>query len=64
MAKEDLVTERASEEERAWLSVVLPGELKVWLRVRAATASKSASAYVRELVEKDRLRSQADESVA
>ncbi len=40
--------------DRVWLSVVMSEDLKKWVRVRAASASKSASAFVRELVEKER----------
>ena len=40
--------------EKSWLSVVLPDELKRWVRVEAAHRDMSASAYVRELVERER----------
>jgi hypothetical protein len=40
--------------ENAWLSVVLPEELKRWVRVEAAQRNMSASAYVRDLVERER----------
>jgi hypothetical protein len=46
--------EEEAERERAWLSVVVPEELKMWVRVRAATVSKSTSAYIRDLLERDR----------
>ena len=41
-------------DEKAWLSVVLPEDLKRWVRVEAAQRDMSASAYVRELVERER----------
>lgn len=40
--------------ENAFLSVVMPEELKRWVRVEAAQRDMSASAYVRELVVKER----------
>lgn len=39
---------------KAWLSVVVPEDLKRWVRVEAAQRDMSASAYVRELVERER----------
>lgn len=50
--------------ERAWLSVVVSEDLKVWVRVRAASASKSASAYIRDLLESDRRKWEHQEGVA
>lgn len=40
--------------EQAWLSVVLPEDLKRWVRVEAAMRDMSASAYVRDMVERER----------
>ena len=40
--------------ENAWLSVVLPEDLKKWVRIAAAERDMSASAYVRDLVERER----------
>ena len=40
--------------EKAFLSVVLPEDLKRWVRVEAAHRDMSASAYVRELVLRER----------
>ena len=42
------------EQEKAFLSVVMPEELKRWVRVEAAHRDMSASAYVRELVARER----------
>lgn len=42
--------------EQAWLSVVLPEDLKRWVRVEAAHRDMSASAFVRDLVEQEKRR--------
>jgi hypothetical protein len=39
--------------DQAWLSVVLPENLKRWVRVEAAMRDMSASAFVRNLVERE-----------
>ena len=43
-----------TESEKAFLSVVMPEDLKRWVRVEAAQRDMSASAYVRELVSRER----------
>ena len=40
--------------EKAFLSVVMPEDLKRWVRVEAAYRDMSASAYMRELVLRER----------
>jgi hypothetical protein len=44
----------SEEAENVFLSVVLPEDLKRWVRVEAAQRDMSASAYVRDLVTRER----------
>lgn len=50
--------------EKAFLSVVLPEDLKRWVRVEAAQRDMSASAYVRELVARERMTASRSEAVS
>lgn len=42
------------QQESAWVSVVIPADLKVWARIKAASMSKSTSAFIRELIEREK----------
>lgn len=39
-----------------WMNVYMAPELKQWVRVRAATQGQSISAWIRDLIERERSR--------